>query len=463
MQPTTREAYSESAQVLTPSATLAGDLEVPAGATGIVLFAHGSGSSRHSPRNRLVAAKLQEAGLGTLLLDLLTPDEEAEDRENGQLRFNVHLLADRLADATVWLRRQPATRGLPVGYFGASTGAAAALLAAAKTRESIKAIVSRGGRPDLAGPMLRRVRCPTLLLVGGNDGPVIGMNQDALRRLAAADKQLVIIPGAGHLFEEPGTLEEVARLAADWFVNHFAALPAITDDERLPLRYRNREEAGRYLARSLKNYAGQDDVLVLALPRGGVPIGFEVAQALHAPLDVVLVRKLGVPGEEELAMGAIASGGVRIVNEAVVGRGNIPPEALDAVAEREEAELRRREQAYRGDRPPIQVAGKTILLVDDGLATGSTMRAAVTALRHLRPHKIVVAVPVGPPDVCELMRAEADEVVCLRTPAYFAAVGRWYEDFGQTTDDEVRDLLARAKSLGADERRGLSPPCAPPG
>lgn len=201
--------------------TLEGDLGVPEGASGVmpsgvVLFAHGSGSGRHSPRNRQVAGTLREAGLATLLMDLLTPEEEEADMRSGHLRFDIGLLAERLSGATDWLKENPDTRELAVGYFGASTGAGAALVAAAGRPEEIGAVVSRGGRPDLAGEALDGVRSPTLLVVGGNDEPVIGMNREAMDRLRS-EKRLEIVPGATHLFEEPGALEEVSRLAAGWF------------------------------------------------------------------------------------------------------------------------------------------------------------------------------------------------------------------------------------------------------
>jgi dienelactone hydrolase len=201
-------------------ARLAANWSVPQGARGVVVFAHGSGSSRLSSRNRFVAGALQRAGLATLLLDLLTAEEE--ERDTGHLRFDVGLLAGRLVGATEWLQDRPEAAGLPVGYFGASTGAAAALSAAARLPGAVAAVVSRGGRPDLAGDNLGRVRAPTLLIVGGADGQVIGLNRTALARLAAPEKELVIVPGATHLFEEPGALEEVARLAADWFGRHLA-------------------------------------------------------------------------------------------------------------------------------------------------------------------------------------------------------------------------------------------------
>ncbi len=203
------------------SVTLHGNLAVPQGAKGLVVFAHGSGSSRLSPRNRAVAGVIRHASIGTLLFDLLTADEEATDAITAELRFNIPFLARRLHAVAEWARAQPSTLGLPIGYFGASTGAAAALAAAAEYPDGIAAIVSRGGRPDLAGDALPRVRAPTLLIVGGNDTPVIHMNQQAFERLNC-EKQLTIVPGAGHLFEEPGTLDQVARYATDWFERHFS-------------------------------------------------------------------------------------------------------------------------------------------------------------------------------------------------------------------------------------------------
>jgi dienelactone hydrolase len=211
--------------------TLDGNLTLAASPIGVVLFAHGSGSSRHSPRNRYVARVLNEAGLATLLVDLLTPEEEAVDLRRGHLRFNIELLAKRLLGAAGWLKMLPETRPLAIGYFGASTGAAAALVAAAERPELAGAIVSRGRRPDLAGQALPHVQAPTLLIVGGNDFPVIELNQAAFAQLRC-EKQLVIVPGATHLFEEPNALEEVARLARVWFETHLA--PAQASDHASP-------------------------------------------------------------------------------------------------------------------------------------------------------------------------------------------------------------------------------------
>lgn len=205
--------------------------------------------------------------------------------------------------------------------------------------------------------------------------------------------------------------------------------------------FEDRRSAGRALAALLQQYAERHDVLVLALPRGGVPVAFEVARALGAPLDLFLVRKLGTPGHRELAMGAIASGGVRVLNDDVVHWYGITPDAIEAVARDEQRELERREAAYREGRDPVPVEGRTVILIDDGLATGSTMRAAVQAVRLRQPTRVVVAVPVGAPQTCEELAAIADEVVCAQMPEPFAAVGQWYVDFDQTTDAEVRDLL----------------------
>ncbi len=211
--------------------------------------------------------------------------------------------------------------------------------------------------------------------------------------------------------------------------------------------FRDRTEAGRLLAQKLREYANRDDVVMLALPRGGVPVAYEVANTLNVPLDIFLVRKLGLPGNEELAMGAIASGGVRVLNEEVVRALNIPDEIVDEVAEKEERELERREREYRGGRPPVDVRGRTAILIDDGLATGSSMRAAALALRINQPAQIVVAVPVGAPSTCAEFESEVDKVVCAVTPEPFWGVGQWYRDFSQTSDEEVRDLLRRAASF----------------
>ena len=219
----------------------------------------------------------------------------------------------------------------------------------------------------------------------------------------------------------------------------------------------DRRDAGQRLAKKLKHYAGNPDVIILALPRGGVPVAYEVAQELRAPLDVFLVRKLGVPGHEELALGAIASGGVKVLNSDIVKSLRIPPDAIERVAASEQRELDRREREYRDERPAPDFEKRTVIVVDDGLATGSSMRAAVIALRRKGAQRIVVAVPVAVQMACLELRAIADEVVCDETPEDFRAVGAWYYDFSQITDSEVRDLLTRALALGTPAGRPQTP------
>jgi putative phosphoribosyl transferase len=217
--------------------------------------------------------------------------------------------------------------------------------------------------------------------------------------------------------------------------------------------FRDRSEAGRLLAQRLGSYAHRRDVVVLGLPRGGVPVAFEVAQTLEAPLDVFVVRKLGVPGHEELAMGALASGGLRVLNQDIIQHLRISPELIARVVAEEQEELTRRERLYRGNRDAPAVRDQVVILIDDGLATGATMRAAAGAIRQEKPARLIIAVPVAAADTCEELRHHADEMVCLETPEPFHAVGIWYDDFSQTSDDEVRELLARAvRGISAGRR-----------
>lgn len=426
---------------------LAGLLGIPEKEpVGLVIFAHGSGSGRMSPRNQYVAAELHDAGLATLLLDLLSPAEE-QDRANV---FDIKLLAKRLLSATRWAREESNLSELPIGYFGASTGAGAALVAAAEAGDSISAVVSRGGRPDLAGDALERVRAPTLLIVGGADTPVITLNQEALGRMRAR-KSLVIVPGATHLFEEPGTLDDVVGLARQWFLDF---LPALPKQVIAPGRFADRRTAGRTLAAALRRFRG-DDPLVLALPRGGVPVAFEVAQALGAELDIILVRKIGAPGHSEYGIGALVEGPVPqlVLNEQIVQMVRPPPGYIDGERQRQILEIERRRELYRHGRPPIPVSERTVIVVDDGIATGGSMKAVLQALRQAGAAHTVLAVPVAPADTLAELSALADETVCLATPEPFHAVGLHYRDFEQTTDEEVVELL-EASRLGRRNASG---------
>ena len=412
---------------------LEGLLGIPARPKALVIFAHGSGSGRFSPRNNYVARRLEAAGFATLLLDLLTADEEG-DRHNV---FDIELLATRLVEATEWAHSTPELSDLSIGYFGASTGGGAALVAASMSPERVSAVVSRGGRPDLAGDALPLVEAPTLLLVGSNDQQVLELNRWAMQRMRSV-VQILVVPRAGHLFEEPGTLDEVVAQATRWFNQHLRSRGETADI----LPFADRRAAGRLLAGHLLKFKSERP-LVLALPRGGVPVAYEVAQELDADLDLLLVRKLGAPHHPEFGIGAVIDGeSPRILlNHDVVDQLLVPSDYIRNEAHRQLREIERRRDQYLGGRNPLPVTDRTVIVVDDGIATGSTVRAALRAIRQKRPAKLILAVPVGAPDSVLSLNRECDEVVCLVTPDPFHAVGAHYDDFTQTTDEEVKRLL----------------------
>jgi putative phosphoribosyl transferase len=431
----------EQVRIPSGSIELQGALVIPRGAQSAVLFAHGSGSSRLSPRNAYVALALQRRRIATLLFDLLT-EAEAEDRRNV---FDVDLLSRRLTDATRWLRAKEGATKYVIGYFGASTGAAAALTAAARD-PSISAVVSRGGRPDLAMSSLGQVDAPTLVIVGGEDTPVIAMNRAAYEQLGC-EKKLAIVAGATHLFEEPGTLDEVVRLGCEWFERHLKARPEIDDPPpEASLTFADRSEAGRKLAALLMAYKDQKPV-ILGIPRGGVPVAFEIARALDAPLDVVVVRKLGAPGEPELGIGALVDGErpETVLNHEAITNLGVSRGYLDREIQRQLKEIERRQNVYRRGRPRVELKDRTAIVVDDGIATGGSMRAALRGIRRAGPKRVVLAVPVAPAETIEDLARETDEVVCVSTPEGFYAIGQFYLDFRQLTDEEVIRLLESAR------------------
>lgn len=402
-------------------------------ARGIIIFAHGSGSGRFSPRNNYVARRLEQAGFVTLLLDLLKPEEES-DRRNV---FDLPLLAARLHEAAQWARATAAISQLPIGYFGASTGGGAALLAAAQWPNEVSAVVSRGGRPDLAGRALSLVKAPTLLLVGGNDEVVEKLNRQAMRAILC-QVDLQIIPGAGHLFEEPGTLDRVVELAIDWFRRHLD----IAADQTTTLPFEDRQAAGRLLAEKVARL-NLGSPLVLALPRGGVPVAYEVARELDCELDLLIVRKIGAPGNPEYGIGAIVDGDPPkiLVNDDIVSQLGIKRSYLEREAAHELDELKRRRDRYLGGRRAARVEGRSVIVVDDGIATGGTMLSALRATRQRHPERLILAVPVAPADTVRALRRECDEIVCLAQPEPFYAVGAHYADFSQTSDEEVVQLI----------------------
>ncbi len=423
-------------------------LRVPDAPKGLVVFAHGSGSGHRSPRNNQVADALSAGGFATLLFDLLTVSEE-RDRRNV---FDIELLATRLIDAIERVTREQSLAGLPVGLFGASTGGGAAIRAASRRPDLVGAVVSRGGRPDLAGgDALRGLRAPTQLIVGGADHQVIELNRDAAEQMRCLH-EIVIVPGAGHLFEEPGTLAQVVDHAKRWFTQNLVN-PARTVDVAPTLPLEGRVQAGQMLADRLAHLRGTDPI-VLALPRGGLPVAFPIARALGADLDLLMVRKLGAPGHEEFAIGAVVDGDEPqvVFNEDAMKAIAPSREYVQRELDRQIAELERRRRAYIGDREKPQIAGRTVIIVDDGVATGSTIMAALRGARRNNPHKLILAVPVAPPDVVRQLGHLCDEIVVLATPDPFYAVGNHYRDFRQVDDQEVIDLLAAADRASMESR-----------
>lgn len=417
---------------------LLGLLAIPGRPKGLIIFAHGSGSGRLSPRNNHVAAELQHAGYATLLLDLLTVSEES-NRSNV---FDMQLLASRLIEAIDWALSQTEVASLPIGYFGASTGAGAALLAAAFRDGRIRAIVSRGGRPDLAGTALRHVSAPTLLLVGSLDTQVLELNRAAYSQLTC-DKDLRVIPGASHLFEERGTMDQVVAEAIRWFDRHLPLQAEVS----MQLPFANRSVAGKCLAQALAKHKS-DHLLVLALPRGGVPVAYEIAEELDADLDLLIVRKLGAPGQPEVGIGAIIDGDHPeiVLNYEILRHLALPEAYIHNEAHRQLREIERRREEYLGENTPRPIEGRTVIVVDDGIATGGTVRAALQAIGKKNPARLILAIPVAPKEAVTALASECDEVVCLAMPEPFYAVGAHYADFTQTSDEEVKRLLALSRN-----------------
>jgi predicted phosphoribosyltransferase/dienelactone hydrolase len=415
---------------------LAGFLAVREAARGLVIFAHGSGSSRFSPRNRYAADYFERRGFATLLFDLLT-EAEANDRRNV---FDIPLLGARVVEAIDWARSDARTSALPIGLFGASTGAGAAIVAAAARADDVSAIVSRGGRPDLADQALGVVRAPTILIVGENDREVLKLNQSAKSRMKC-ETSLAIIPGASHLFEEPGTLEQALEAAVDWFARYLVVGRLLFDDRRA---------AGQALAAEIAKRALLRPV-VYALPRGGVPVAIEIARRLNAPLDLLLVRKIGVPWQPELAAGAVVDGEQPdlVLNDDIVRAAGLTEAEIVSLAREQLQEIERRRAQYMPGGAPISARGRTAILVDDGVATGASMEAAIKAIRRRAPLRVVVAVPVASRAAVTALHEQVDEVVCLGTPENFGGVGAFYRDFHQLSDSEVVNLLAKHASTAA--------------
>ncbi|MFM8269282.1 MAG: phosphoribosyltransferase family protein [Pseudomonadota bacterium] len=396
-----------------------GDLVKPRSYEGLVLFAHGSGSSRKSPRNQLVAAELQNNNYATLLMDLLT-EEESEIREKV---FDCELLATRLMEVALWTRNQPDLAMQPVALFGASTGAGAALIAAAQWPHRFQAVISRGGRPDLAKDYLSQVRQPTLFIVGGHDEVVLRLNRQAFDKLKCK-KRLEVIPGATHLFEEPGKLEQVAKLSVEFLNKNIKS-------SHLP--FENREGAALILAHRMQGRVF-DRPVVVCIPRGGIVLGTVLADELHADLDAVVTRKLRHPSSPEWAMGAISEDGEVVLTDEGKRIAAETPDLMREERKKQLREIEKRIKTFRSLLPKVSLHHRTVILTDDGIATGSTVLAAVKFLRKQNPKELILSVPLAPLDSLTDLRSLCDEIICLASPPFFQSVGEFYRDFRQVDD-----------------------------
>lgn len=439
------------------------DLFVPTGADAIILFAHGSGSSRHSTRNQYVARVLNDAGFATLLVDLLSMHEKKIDEKTRHMRYNIDLLTSRLLTVTHWLRNQPETRGLRIGYFASSTGAAAALISAAKLGDVVKTVVCRGGRPDLAESRgsLSSILAPVLLIVGGNDAPVIGINKSALNRLSNAQaRDLAIIPDASHLFEEPGMMEKVAQVARQWFECYLAGnggefknkysyskafgLLQAFKKPVIQLRLKDRTIAGDMLASVLRKHVVSEDTTVIGIARGGVVVAHKVAKKVQASdFDIVVAKRLRAPDNPENAIGALMQDGYTYLDTNIVTLSKISTEYIEAEKQEQQQEISRRLASYRPRQKEYSIFDKTVLLVDDGIATGSTAIAAARWIRKQKPKSLIIGAPVIPQHVIELLKQEADDVAAIFKPlaSKFKTVEQFYQDFSPTSDQDIIHIV----------------------
>jgi predicted phosphoribosyltransferase/pimeloyl-ACP methyl ester carboxylesterase len=436
---------------------LEADLCLPNPAKAIILVAHGSGSDRQSTRNQYVAQMFNDAGFGTLLVDLLNADEKKVDNMTKHLRFDIDLLASRIESITQWLLNYSESRDLSIGYFGSSTGAAASLIASLIFKNEVRAIVLRGGRPDLAEDKLGNVSAPTLLIVGAFDTDIIETNKSALNELNQAQaRALITIPGAGHLFEEIGKMEEVAKAAVDWFECHLLASGKHFENKYMEnahglisqfktklvprIKFKDRDAAGEMLAGLLVKYR-KDTPIVLGIPRGGVVVADVIARKLSANLDIVISKKMRAPNNSEFALGALVQDGSFYLDKAIVDSLDVSYEYIEAEKLEQKREMDRRLSIYRPLRKEHEFKDKTTILVDDGAATGSTIIAAARWIRKQKPKKVIIALPVAPRQIFEALRREADEINILRIPKKFGSVSDFYLDYDPVSDQRVIELL----------------------
>ncbi len=442
-----RRDVLENLGVRVGAVELRATLGVPAGTAGLAIMADGSGETRASARERHVAEALRARGLATLLVDLLTEPELAADRLDTSRRFDVELLAQRMLGVCEWVVRESHIAHLPIAIDATGTAAAAALIAAAQRPELVSVIVSRGGRPDLAGASLPNVAAPTLFLVGGADGDELELDRETIARMTVPT-QLAIVPG--RLDDEPGALDEAAQLAGEWIVEHLGR--ELVEPHGEARQFRDRRSAGARLAELLPHYAA--DAVVFAASPGGTPVADEIAKALGAPLDVWLVRKIGMPIQPELGMGALAEGAALVLDPSIVRWSGASPDEVRALVHRTAIAIRRRARAYRADQPPLDIRGRTAILVEDGIASAGLLHAAVRGARRRGAARVVVAAPVATAEAIARLRIAADEVIALAVPPRLSALRAWYHDCSPLTERDVAAILdaARARAAMFDQR-----------
>jgi putative phosphoribosyl transferase len=480
---------------------LSGDLNIPMEASAIIIFAHGSGSGRESQRNQQIANILNNAGLATLLVDLLTPKERIVANKSISLQFDIRLLASRLKSITQWVVNYPLTQNLKIGYLGSSTGAAAALVTAADV-DNVFAIVCRGGRTDLATVenVLENIEVPVLFVVGGKDYPIIEMNEEAYSRLKRTEeKEIIIIPHASHLFEEPNKIEEVAIVARNWFERHLVrytnyASPttAVQTNSSIPIRYhhqqhkllrgkmgltsrflsalrgdilfrmkfKDRRSAAEVLAAvvksKLKEATDMDDghkgypITVVGIPRGGALIADRVAMKLSCDFDLIILRRLLAPYSLN-AFGAIVSDGTFYIDENAVKFLNISETYLEQERMQQLKEINRRITLYRPQNRVYNIKNRIVVLIDDGAATGASLIAAARMIRKHQPKFLMIAVPVAKPDIVRKLKQEADLVEAIITPSTFAFVSQFYQNYDSVLDTEIIQIMYRRGILLSDE------------
>jgi putative phosphoribosyl transferase len=468
-------------QIVIPGRILEGDLAIPTGAESVILFAHGSGSSRHSTGNQYVAEVLNKAGFATLLVDLLSSEEKAADMAGRHLRYNIELLTGRFKEVTKWLLQQPQTKNLEIGYFGSSTGAAAAISAAANftnSNNTVKALVLRGGRLDLVEEQLSKIIAPTLLIVGGSDdATVIGINKTALKELKnAKDRELAQIPGAGHLFEEPGKMEEIAKIAMEWFEtyllcsgkkfeNRYAQKKRSSrllssmfrDKPRIQIKFKDRVAAGEMLATLLGKYKKEekDDtstiITVIGIPRGGVVVADTVAKKLSIrDFDIVIPRKLRAPNNFENAIGAIMQDGSVYLENTLLESMNVSNQYLEMEISEQKKEIHRRMGLYRPETTKeYKIKDRTVVLVDDGAATGATIIAAAGWIRKQNPKRLIIAIPVAPSQLKMALRQQADVLEIIYAPSNFTSLAQFYQNFDVVSDQEMIGLVEQYRKAAA--------------